>query len=64
MSYPDHQQATTDHFAVKSQDFPFDLNNLFTLSYSFDILKQTIEFLAKTQAAHSKMLSHLADSAK
>lgn len=40
-------------------DLPFDLNNLFTLTYSFDVLKQTIEFLAKTQAAHSKMLSHL-----
>lgn len=28
-------------------DFPFDLNNLFNMSYSFDILKQAIEFMAK-----------------
>lgn len=28
-------------------DFPFDLNNLFSLTYSFDILKQAIEYLAE-----------------
>lgn len=28
-------------------EFPYDLNNLFNLSYSFEILKQSIEFLAK-----------------
>lgn len=28
-------------------EFPFDLNNLFNLSYSFEVLKQSIEFLAK-----------------
>lgn len=28
-------------------DFPFDLNNLFHLQYSFDTLKQAIEFLAR-----------------
>jgi hypothetical protein len=37
-------------------DLPFDLNSLFTLTYSFDVLKQTIEFLAKNQRAHSSML--------
>lgn len=30
-------------------DFPFDLNNLFSMQYSFDILKQSIEYLAKMQ---------------
>ena len=30
-----------------SMDFPFDLNNLFSMQYSFDVLKQAIEFLAK-----------------
>lgn len=45
-------------------DIPFDLNSLFTLTYSFDVLKQTIEWLAKTQAAHSKLLGHLAEQAK
>jgi len=43
-------------------DFPFDLNNLFNLSYSFDVLKQSIEYLAKTQAAHSKILNNLSMS--
>ena len=28
-------------------DLPFDLNNLFNMSYSFDVLKEVIEFLAK-----------------
>ena len=28
-------------------DFPFDLNNLFNMQYSFDQLKCAIEFLAK-----------------
>jgi hypothetical protein len=27
-------------------NFPFDLNNLFHLNYSFDVLKQAIEHLA------------------
>jgi len=30
-------------------DFPFDLNNLFNMSYSFDILKQAIQFMASQQ---------------
>ncbi len=37
-------------------DFPFDLNSLFNLTYSFDVLKQAIEYLAQTQAQHAKML--------
>lgn len=28
-------------------DFPFDLNNLMNLNYSFEVLKQAIEFLAR-----------------
>jgi len=28
-------------------EFPFDLNNLFSMQYSFDTLKAAIEFLAK-----------------
>jgi hypothetical protein len=28
-------------------DLPFDLNNLFNLSYSFDTLKVAIEWLAR-----------------
>jgi hypothetical protein len=28
-------------------DFPFNLNELFNLSYSFDTLKKSIEYLAR-----------------
>ena len=31
-------------------DFPFDLNQLFSLTYGFETLKQSIEYLAKNQA--------------
>jgi hypothetical protein len=41
-------------------EFPFDLNNLFSLSYSFEVLKQSIEFLAKHQLAHAKQLKAIA----
>ena len=41
-------------------DFPFDLNNLFNLTYSFDVLKQAIEFLAQNQAMQGKLLKELA----
>ena len=44
-------------------DFPFDLNNLFNLNYSFDILKQAIEFLAQNQAMQGKLLKELASGA-
>ena len=30
-------------------DFPFDMNNLFNMSYSFDQLKMAIEYLARQQ---------------
>lgn len=49
---------------IKLADFPYDLNKLFTLTYSFDVLKDTIEYLARTQAAHSKLLQHLAEDLK
>lgn len=32
---------------VSLVDFPFDLNNLFSLQYSFDQLKMAIEYLAR-----------------
>ena len=28
-------------------DFPYNLNNLFSLTYSFETLKKSIEYLAK-----------------
>lgn len=43
-------------------DFPYDLNNLFSLTYSFDVLKQSIEYLAKTQSTHSKILNALSNN--
>lgn len=45
-------------------DLPFDLNNLFNLSYSFEVLKQAIEYLARTQAYHSKLLNNLNSDSK
>ena len=42
-------------------DFPYDLNNLFNMSYSFEILKQAIEYIAKTQAHQADMLNQLND---
>ena len=38
-------------------DLPFDLNNLFNMSYSFDVLKEAIEFLAKQQAEMNARLT-------
>ena len=35
-----------DNFQMDAE-FPFDLNNLFSMQYSFDTLKAAIEFLAK-----------------
>jgi hypothetical protein len=40
-------------------DFPFDLNNLFNMSYSFDILKQAIEFMAKQQVEMKRDLESM-----
>ena len=45
-------QLVTEMYGMKKTvihdaDFPFDLNNLFNLQYSFDTLKSAIEFLAK-----------------
>ena len=40
-------------------DFPFDLNNLFNLNYSFDVLKQAIEYLAENQAEQAKIINNL-----
>jgi hypothetical protein len=54
----DHKMDEGDTFNVTQKDvsmaeykldseFPFDLNNLFSMQYSFDTLKAAIEFLAK-----------------
>lgn len=32
---------------------PFDLNNLITLSHSFEMLKDTLEYLATNQEKHA-----------
>ena len=41
-----YQDVTKKH-EKSVVDFPFDLNNLFTMQYSFDQLKCAIEYLAK-----------------
>lgn len=54
----DHKEDEVDVFNTTKADvktseaklefkFPFDLNNLFSMQYSFDTLKEAIEFLAK-----------------
>lgn len=48
----------TDDLDVKI-DLPFDLNQLFSLTYSFEVLKQSIEYLAKKQAQQEKLLKDL-----
>ena len=42
-------------------DFPFDLNNLFSLNYSFETLKQAIEFLAKQQRNLANQVNYLSE---
>ena len=38
--------AGVEHSSVK-MSFPVDLNQLFTLSYSFDALKSALEYLSR-----------------
>ncbi len=40
-------------------DFPFDLNNLFSMQYSFDQLKMAIEYLARQQGDHQNLINQL-----
>lgn len=40
-------------------DFPFDLNNLFSMQYSFDQLKMAIEYLARQQGDHQVLINQL-----
>jgi hypothetical protein len=40
-----HDPTASEHSSVK-MSFPVDLNQLFTLSYSFDALKSALEFIA------------------
>lgn len=40
-------------------DFPFDLNNLFSMQYSFDQLKMAIEYLAKQQGDQQVLINEL-----
>ena len=40
-------------------DFPFDLNNLFSMQYSFDQLKMAIEYLANQQGHHQTLINEL-----
>ena len=42
-----------------TMDFPFDLNNLFNMQYSFDQLKIAIEYLARQQGNHQTLINEL-----
>ena len=56
--YTDVGQSYTKEEKVKS-DFPFDLNNLFSMQYSFDQLKMAIEYLAKQQGDQQVLINEL-----
>ena len=72
---PEENKATEDTFsktlgklagdkdAISFPDFPYDLNNLFNLQYSFDTIKEAIEYLAKQQAKMGNKMNAL-DSGK
>lgn len=40
-------------------NFPYDLNNLCSLQYSFDTLKLSIEYLARQQSEHSSLIAEI-----
>lgn len=42
--------ATINEGQSSKNKFPFDMNNLFNMQYSFDQLKLAIEYLAKQQS--------------
>lgn len=46
----DHQPVKVEQELKAKVNLPFDLNNLFNMSYSFDVLKEAIEFLAQQHA--------------
>ena len=53
-THVDHSGCGGDDSRPQTQaktilDFPFDLNNLFSMQYSFDQLKMAIEYLARQQ---------------
>lgn len=41
------QKSQLDFHKVVRPTFPFDLNSLMNITYSFDTLKQAIDYLAK-----------------
>ena len=54
---PAEAPAKVTQEAKANLDLPFDLNNLFNMQYSFDVLKEAIEFLAKQQAEMNARLT-------
>lgn len=55
----DNDRPTTQSKTVL--DFPFDLNNLFSMQYSFDQLKMAIEYLARQQGDQQVLINELMD---
>ena len=58
-----YTHVTNEARIIEGQDskkeFPFDLNNLFNMQYSFDQLKMAIEYLAKNQSDQQTLLNDL-----
>lgn len=51
--------ATINEGQSSKNKFPFDMNNLFNMQYSFDQLKLAIEYLAKQQSDQQQLLNEL-----
>jgi hypothetical protein len=45
-------------------DFPYDLNTLFNLNYSFDTLKKSIEYLARQQMLMNERMANMEKNSK
>ncbi len=49
------------NFNAFKLEFPFNLDSLFQLSYSFDTLKSTIDYIAQNQFGHAQLIESFAE---
>ena len=60
---PGHDMAGSLQEGQDSKlDLPFDLNNLFSLQYSFDTLKVAIEYLARQQKESQNNIANMMEN--
>ena len=53
--------STKEYRKLDLNELPFDLNNLFQLQYSFDVLKQAIEYLGNQQTMIKARVNDMGD---